>query len=122
MAKFVNAGVSIEGSKSNIIVRKISDPIVIAIEGVGRFYKYKSKIKVYRICCDSKLDLNDELDAATIEILTEERVSLVLISNFSNVHGIQGNNVNTFTYAKIIIPWRFILEKGISDNPNALIN
>ena len=45
MAKFVNAGVSIEGSKSNIIVRKISDPIVIAIEGVGRFYKYKSKIR-----------------------------------------------------------------------------
>jgi len=126
MAKFINVGDSIEAKRSDILVRKVSSPTLINIEGVGRFFKYKSKIraivkvteelmpKVHRICCYSNLNLDDELEAGTIEILTENRISLQLVSNFSNVHGIQANNVNAFTYAKIVIPWRFVLEKGLN--------
>jgi hypothetical protein len=135
MATFVNQGDSIEGGKSHIHVRKVTNPILIDIDGIGRFFKYKSKIraiititeelipKIHRICCDSKLDLNDELDAATIDILTSKRIKTwKLISNFSNVHGIQSNIVNDFTYAKILIPWRFVLERGLSGNKNTLPN
>ena len=126
MAKFMNVGDSIEANRSDILVRKVSSPILINIEGVGRFFKYKSKIraivkiteellpKVHRICCYSNLNLNDELEADTIEIFTENKITLQLVSNFSNVHGIQANNVNAYTYAKIVIPWRFVLEKGLN--------
>jgi len=125
MAKYIDIGDSVEGSKSSVYLRKVNKPILLNLEGVGRFYKYKSKIraiikiteelvpKVYKICETSNLNLNDELEGDIIEILLEEKVTFQLISNFSNVHGIQGNSINTFTYAKIIIPWRFVLERGL---------
>jgi hypothetical protein len=135
MTKFVEAGASIEGNKSDVFVRKVSKtPTLLNIDGVGRFYKYKSKIraivkiteelvpKIHRICERSNLNLHDELEAVTIEIFTENRISLQVISNFSNVHGIQANNINAFTYAKIVIPWRFVVERGISGHPAALNN
>jgi hypothetical protein len=134
MTTFNKEGVSIEGGKSDILIRKITDPVLIKIEGVGRFFKYKSKIraivkiteelvpKVHRICCYSNLNLDDELDAPTIEILTEKRITLELISNFSNVHGIQGNRVNAFTYAKIVIPWRYAINKAIGGHDVPEIN
>lgn len=134
MTKFVNPGDSVEGNKSDIIIRWISKPTLIDIEGVGRFYKYKSKKraiikiteellpKVHRISPHSKLNLHDELNADVIEILTEYRIKKILISNFSSVHGIQCNTVSTFTYAKIIMPWRFVLERGIGGNQNAIAN
>jgi len=134
MSKYVNPGDSIEGNKSNIIVRKISKPQPIEVDGI-RYYKYKSKLrsivkiteelnpKIYRICCDSNLNLNDEIDAQAVLILITVRIiRWNITSNFSHKHGIQNNSVNDFTYAKIVIPWRLFAERAIDNiNPHILI-
>jgi hypothetical protein len=130
MAKHLNVGESIECNKSRIAVRSVSkNPTLVAIEGLNgksyRFFKYKTKIRAIAtiieelnpkecvICEGSHLDLDDTLEAETLEIYTSKRMIFEVISNFSNVHGIQGDEVNHLTYAKIIIPWRFLLEKNL---------
>jgi hypothetical protein len=134
MAKFIDVGDSVECNKSEVFVRKVNKPILLDIEGIGRFFKYKSKIraiikiteelipKVHRICNSSNLSLHDELEGDTIEIFLEEKITFQLISNFSNVHSIQGNNVNSFTYAKILIPFRFVLERRLKCHNSHLEN
>ncbi len=125
MAKYVDAGNSVECSKSNIALRKITTAsALVKVDGIN-YFKYKTKKraivtvteelrpKVHRICPTSYLNLNDILEADTVEIYVEKRITLALTSNFSHVHGIQANNINMFTYAKIIIPWRFIAERAI---------
>jgi hypothetical protein len=71
--------------------------------------------KEQRICLTSHVNLDEELQADTIEIYTKRKVTLHLESNFSHVHGVQWNYTKCFTYAKIFIPWRFILEKQIAN-------
>lgn len=135
MAKYIEVGDSIECNKSEIYVRKISNnPVLLNWEGVGRFFKYKSKIhalvkiteelipKICRICNTSNLNLNDELEGVVLEIYLEKKVKLQVIANFSNVHGIQANAINSFTFAKVVIPWRFVLEKGLSCHDPSLEN
>ncbi len=131
MAKYINAGDSIECSTSCIITRKLSNSaqnyLKIEKDGGGfvNVFKYKTKIratvkivselapKTHIICQSSKLDVHDELEGETIEIYTDKKVKLELTSNFTNVHGIQGNTIKTFTYAKIAIPFRFALQRAI---------
>jgi hypothetical protein len=125
MAKYVNPGDSIECNKSEVAVRKITKtPILVKVDEVrGRLYKYKSGIRAivsitetlldtdkHRINENSKVSFNDTLEGDTIEIYTKKRMTFGLISNFSHVHSIQGDKVPCFTYAKIIIPWRYVLE------------
>ncbi len=38
--------------------------------------------KVYKVCSKSKLNLNDEIEAKTIEMLFDKRITLGVISNF----------------------------------------
>jgi hypothetical protein len=134
MAKHVILGSSIEGNKSSVAVRKISkNPSILDIEGVGLFFKYKSKIhaivkvteelspKKHIICETSFLNLNDELEADIIELFTPKKLSLKLTSNFSSVHGIQSNNLSMFTYAKIASPFRFALNLIASPAPQSVI-
>jgi len=124
--KLVQLGNSVECQKSNIALRSSGDnPFGIEYEGV-RYFKYKSKKRAIvtiteelnpkepRICKTSYLDLNGILEAEVIEIWTEKRVKFEVTSNFSNVHGIQQNSVNAFTFAKIVITWRAILEKALT--------
>ena len=126
MAKYIEAGNSIECHKSNVSTRKIvKNPIVIQIDEI-KYFKYSTKIrcivkiieelnpKIHRINESSALNIHDELEAERIDIFTEKRISLSLISNFSHVHGIQNGDINSFTYAKILIPFRFVLHKSIS--------
>lgn len=131
MAKYINSGESIECKESHVATRKSSAPTLLNIAEIDgklrRLFKYKTKIraiiKITReltpkkgvICDNSHLDLLDELEGDTVEIFTENRIKLEVVSYFSNVHGIQGNSVNCFTYAKIVIPWRFVLEKASID-------
>lgn len=131
MATHVNAGDSIECSRSEVAVRKISRTIVlINLEKINgesiRLWKYKSNIramikiavelnpKVCHICETSKLDRDEILEGNVIELYSEKRVSLELTSNFSHVHGIQANTINNFTYAKIVIPWTFVTQRQIA--------
>ena len=130
MATYTEEGNSIECNKSCIAARGISKkPVLITnLEGVaGRWFKYKGHKRViatiteelrprrHKICELSKLLLNDALDADVVEMYFEKRITVEIVSNFSNVHGIQGSHANTFTYAKIVIPWRFVLQRAISN-------
>ena len=125
MAKYIEAGNSLECHKSNVAIRKkVKNPIVIQIDEI-KYFKYSTKIrciikiieelnpKIHRISKTSALDIHDELEAVGIDIYTEKRISLKVLSNFSNVHGIQSGVINSFTYAKIRIPFRFVLQKSI---------
>lgn len=119
MAVHQNAGDSIECSSAKISVRKIGDPFYIKIKGV-KYFKYKSSVrsivtitqelnpKEHIILPSSKLDLNDELSADVVEIYTINKRKFDVCSNFSHVHGIQCNDISDFTFAKIVIPWRYI--------------
>jgi len=128
MTKYVNLGNSIEASRTDITTRKLKKASSsVYFEGVGRFFKYKTKInsnikiteelvpKEPRISPQSFLDLNDELDGDIFEIYTDTLIDTKVISNFSNVHGIQSGRINSFTYAKIMTPWRFILEQRLNE-------
>ena len=128
MTKYVNLGNSIEANRSDLITRKIKKASsLINIEGIGRFFKYTTKInsniiiteelvpKQHRICPHSFLDLHDELEGESLEIYTDLHIPMKTISNFSNVHGAQTGSINSFTYAKILTPWRFILERSLSN-------
>lgn len=125
MATHTEAGKSIECNKSSVSVRGISkNPSFVEIEGM-RLFRYKSKIsaiikiqeelvpKIFKICESSCLDVNDVLEAPSIEINIAKRVVFKIESNFSSKHGIQYNDINSFTYAKIVIPWRFVTERTI---------
>lgn len=125
MGKYTDLGNSVECDGSRICVRWITNNPSLVKQGPMRLFKYKSKTrsiviitkelapKEHRISSHSKLDLNDELEADTMEIYLEKRVSFDLASNFSHVHGIQQSDVSAFTYAKIIIPWRHMLQKAL---------
>lgn len=127
MAKYIETGNSLECHKSNIATRKVANknPILIQIDEI-RYYKYSTKIrcivkiieelnpKIHRISETSALNIHDELEAEGIDIYTEKRISLNLVSNFSHVHGIQSNDINSFTYAKILTPFRFVLQRSLA--------
>ena len=128
MTKYVNLGDSIEAGQTDLVSRKIRKvSSLVNIEGVGRFFKYKTKInsnikiteelvpKEYRICPQSYLDLNDELECDSLEIYTESLITTGVLTNFTSVHGIQAGSINSFTYAKILTPWRFILERQLGE-------
>ncbi|PIY04375.1 MAG: hypothetical protein COZ21_06910 [Bacteroidetes bacterium CG_4_10_14_3_um_filter_31_20] len=131
MIKYVGTGDSIECEASCIVTRKVSPkPIFIKIEALDgtfvNFFKYKTKIRATvtiikelnpkePIIDDiSKLDLDSTLEAGTVEIYTKSRIKLELTSNFTSTHTIQNNIVNIFTYAKIVIPWQFMLDRALS--------
>lgn len=127
MAKYIQAGDSIECNKSRVSTRKVSTPVPLKIEkadgGFINLLKFKSKTnsnvtiteelnpKVGVISENSHLDLDDELEAQVMEIYIEGSANFKVISNFSNVHGIQSSNIDSFTYAKIVIPFRFLLDR-----------
>ena len=134
MGKYVYSGDSIECSYSHIAVRKLSKPSqplrMTKLNGEEiRLFKYKCQKrgiviivkelvpKESVICKTSCLNIHDELEADVIEIYTPKLLNLGIISNFSHVHGIQGNAVNMFTYAKIIMPWRIFLERDLAQPP-----
>jgi hypothetical protein len=134
MAKYIGAGDSLECLKSNVATRKISNnPYIIEIEGI-KYFKYSTKIrctikiieelnpKIHRISEFSALNIHDELEAEGIDIYTEKRISLKIISNYSNVHSIQSNDINSFTYAKILIPFRFVLQKTLASGQRNCLN
>lgn len=131
MATHIHEGDSIECSQSMIAVRKVSKtPTLVNIECKEegrkmRLFKYKSSIRSIVqiteelnpldsvVCENSHLVLHDTLEAAVLSIYTAKKVTLETVSNFSHVHGIQGANVNAFTYAKIDIPWPFVLNQKL---------
>lgn len=128
MAKYLEAGNSLECIKSNVATRKISkNPCIIKIDGIN-YFKYSAQrrciVKIleelnpkqHRIYEKSALNINDEIEAQGVDIYTEKRFKLKKESNYSNVHGIQSNIINTFTCAKIMTPFRFVLEKSIEVN------
>ncbi len=126
MAKHVDAGTSLECSKSHIEVRKliIDNRTMIKIEGIGRCFKYKSGINSTVtiteelsplkavFCEESHLNLSDQLQADIIEIYTPKKIVTTLESNHSHVHGINVSDLKTYTYAKIVIPFRYVLERN----------
>ncbi len=99
---------------------------------VGTLFKYKSSIralvsiseellpKEHKICETSFLDLNDELDAEIVEIYLERIAKFTVQSNFSHVHGIQCSHIKGFTFAKIVIPWKFALQQALIANQTKL--
>ncbi|MFZ1785381.1 MAG: hypothetical protein WAU23_09250 [Ferruginibacter sp.] len=132
MATHVNGGDSIECNKSLIAVRKISKKhTLINMDSINgefvRLFKYKSSIRAIVkikeeldplaciICQTSHLALEDSLEGEVISIYTKRQIKLEPVSNFSHVHGIQGSNVTDFTYAKIDIPWRYVLERELPE-------
>lgn len=130
MPKLQQIGSSIECSKSKVFVRKISTSTPVKITDLSGkeilLHKYKTKKraivsiaqelapKACVICNTSNLDLHDELEAEVIEIYTNGRSNFQVISNFSHVHGIQGGDINSFTYARIVIPWRYVLQSQLT--------
>jgi hypothetical protein len=71
--------------------------------------------KVQIFCETSYLELNDAIEGDVVEIYTDEEVEFELVSNFSHVHGIQGNALNNLTYARIALPFRFVLERCLGN-------
>ena len=130
MAYHINPGDSIECSQSQVAIRKIIFQTFLKIPSLTGeeipFFKYKTRKRAYIkivqelnpkvciMCTTSILHLNDGLEAGVIEIYTKKRVSLSLASNFSSTHGIQWNNINDFTYARIVIPWNFVTQRQIA--------
>lgn len=129
IVKHVTEGDSIECESSCIATRKISpQPTFIRIATIDgtmvNLFKYKTKIRATVTITEeltpkepiiedsSKLDLHSTLEGDTLEIYTKVRIKLGLHSNFTSTHTIQGDSVKTFTYAKIVIPWRFMLERA----------
>jgi hypothetical protein len=131
MATHVNQGDSIECRRSVVAVRKVSGPTFITMKGIDQndyeFFKYKSKIRaIVRIvesldpkeCIISEssfLDVDDRLEGDVVEIYATIQFDFQKISNFSHVHGIQGDSLNSFTYAKIVQPWRFVTQRAIKN-------
>lgn len=128
MAKHEYLGASIECEKSQIATRKISSPVLVVVIGKRgtdqhRLFKYKTTIngnakiveelnpKDALISDLSHLDLNDEIQGPIIEIYTSKREKCTLVSNYSNVHSIQSYDFKKFTYAKIVTPWEYILQR-----------
>ena len=130
MAKHENLGDSIECNKSMIAVRKVSKkPTFIKMDCIDggniSLFKYKTNIRAIVkieealapleciICATSHLGLEDSLEGEVISIYTKSKINLNPVSNFSHVHGIQGDYVKSFTYAKIDIPWRYVLTRSL---------
>lgn len=129
MAIFYNAGDSIECQKSMVAVRKCTPnaPTLIKLINLKkkeiRLFKYKTNISAFvkitqqldplecQFCKTSTLLLNDALQGQVLSLYFEGRIKLEYQANFTNVHGIQGNNISGFTYAKIDIPWIFALNQ-----------
>lgn len=130
MAYHVNPGDSIECTRCQVAMRKSIFHAFIKLQSLSgeeiSFFKYKTKKRAFAkiieeinpkeciICATSILHLNDGLEADVIEIYTKKKVSFSHSSNFSSTHGIQWNNINDFTYAKIVIPWNFVTQRQIA--------
>jgi hypothetical protein len=132
MAKSINSGASIECQKSHVAARKISNPVLVIIPGINgvnqhRLFKYKTGIRsVAKIVEEldpknaiidiaSNLDLNDEIEGPILEIYTIKREKAKIVSNYSHVHSIQSIDFSDFTYAKIITPWGFVIQKDFTE-------
>ena len=129
MASHVNQGNSVECQKSFVATRKVSGPFFVSLPTLTGskipLFKYKTNIRSLVfiieqlnpfeciICKESKMNLNDVLEGTVIEVYTKKRIKFKLESNYSNVHGIQGDHVTDFTYAKIVIPWEYVLNQHL---------
>lgn len=124
MATYTGQGDSIECEKSAIATRQVNNnpPRIKLTDGITLF-KYRCgkrcmvKIieeldpRIHKISQLSFLTIDDSLEGNVIEVYVPKRIHFKLESNFSATHGIQHNESNGFTYAKIIIPWRLFLER-----------
>jgi len=130
MAYHINPADSIECSRSQVAMRKLITHALIKLHSLTgeeiRLFKYKTKKKAFVkivqelnpkvciMCATSILHRDDGLEADVIEIYTKVKLGTLHSSNFTSTHGIQWNNINDFTYAKIIIPWQFVTQRQIA--------
>lgn len=123
-------GDSVECEKSLVHVRKSTGPTAIDVTCVNgsvlSLYKYKGKrssaVKIVQeldpkqsiVSATSYLDQNDSIEGDTIEIYTGRLLNFKVKANFSHVHGMQESSIPEFTYAKIEIPWEFVLQRRLA--------
>jgi hypothetical protein len=117
----VNPNDAIEGKKINITTRKQVAQGLVEINGIGRCFKFLCSKNV-RTCImqesipkvavhflNAMLNKGDNLEGQAIEVLSYNLLKFSIISNRTNVHGIQASDTHKFGAARIRIPFHFCL-------------
>jgi hypothetical protein len=124
MGEFQNRGDSIEGEKVHCNTRKAIPGGRFDFLGIGILWKYGCQTnafvkiieelnpKRFKYKSTSHLDLDDCISGEKIEVFSSDKLRFKKESNFSSTHGIQWSQSNSYTYAEIKIPYRYILYRN----------
>lgn len=124
--KCLQQGDSIECENANICSRQLDLTLPVKINcsdgKIIKLFKYKTKknawVKIVEelnpkehvVNSNSKLDLGVLLEADIVEVYVSKCLKIGRGSNITSTHGAQGCTSNCFTYAQIMMPFRFILD------------
>jgi len=126
MVKYVAQEESIEGERVLVNTRKqiVQPPVskggkiltkYLCSKNAQAEIKQELNPKIAIVKKASRLDLGDILEAHAIEVFTTQRLHFKKEANFTSVHGIQTAECIRFTFAEISVPFRFVLQRALSN-------